>query len=284
MRWMSPVFAMLGALALAGCDLAAPRSGVPVADGVAMARFEVRARSTDVVDVRVVFPADASGQPSAGPHPAVVFVQGGFVGVERYAWQAQALARAGYVVAMPRHELDLAFFAIENGDEARKLLVTPPPGSLLDGLVDGARIAVAGHSLGGVVATKLALGGDFNALVLEASYPDSADVEALKTFTTPSLSLAGANDCSAPLEKVRSGWDALPSPTALSVVGGMTHYQFTDSDAEDVKRGCASGVSLEDAHARVAASLVGFLDAVNAGAGVGEDALKAVPGAEVTTR
>lgn len=274
---------MLG-LALAGCDLAAPRTGVPVADGAAAARFEVRARSTDVVDVSVFFPADASGRASAGLHPALVFVQGGFVDVERYAWQAQALARAGYVVAMPRHELDLAFFAIENGDEARKLLVAPPPGSLLDGLVDAARISVAGHSLGGVVATKLALGGDFNALVLEASYPDSADVAALKGFTTPSISLAGANDCSAPLEKVRSGWDALPSPTALSVLAGLTHYQFTDSDAEDVQRGCASGVSLEDAHARVAASLVGFLDAVNAGAGVGEAALKAVPGVEVTTR
>lgn len=284
MRWMASLFTLLSGLLGAGCELAAPLRGAPVSAGVARATFEVRARSTDVVEVEVLYPADEAGLPLPGPHPAVVFVQGGLVGVGRYAWQGEALARAGYVVALPRHEMDLAFFAIENGEEARRLLVTPPPGSLLDGQVDAARIAVGGHSLGGVVATKLALRGGFQALVLEASYPDGADLKALEAFTLPSLSLAGANDCSAPLEKVRTGWDALPAPTALSVLAGVTHYQFTDSEAEDVKRGCASGVSLDEAHARVAASLVGFLDAVNAGQGVGEAALKAVPGAEVTTR
>ncbi|MEW6435324.1 MAG: alpha/beta hydrolase [Myxococcota bacterium] len=284
MRWLTCLFALLNGLLGAGCELAAPLRGTPVAPGVATATFEVRARSTDVVEVEVLYPADEAALPLAGPHPAVVLVQGGRVGVGRYAWQGEALARAGYVVALPRHDLDLAFFAIENGEEARRLLVNPPPGSLLDGQVDAARVAVGGHSLGGVVATKLALRGGFQALVLEASYPDGADVQALEAFTLPSLSLAGANDCTAPLEKVRTGWDALPAPTALSVLAGVTHYQFTDSEAEDATRGCAAGVSLDEAHARVAASLVGFLDAVNAGQGVGETALKAVPGAKVTTR
>jgi dienelactone hydrolase len=284
MRKKTSGFAAFAALALLGCDLAVPRVGQPVAPGVASARFEVRARSTDLVDVQVLFPATDDGQPRPGPWPAVVFIQGGLVDAARYAWQGEALAKAGYVVALPRHQLDLAFFAIDNGAQARGLLVRPPPGSVLDGLVDASRIAVAGHSLGGVVATKLALQGGFNALALEASYPDGADLAALKAFTTPSVSIAGASDCTAPLEKVRSGWDALPAPTALTVLSGVTHFQFTDSDAEDVRRKCPAGVSLEDAHARVSGSLRAFLDAVNAGEGVGADALKAVPGAEVTTR
>lgn len=276
--WVFGVLAMLS-----GC-LASPETGAVVSEGVAAATFEVRARSTDVVRVRVLFPANAAGEAVGVRHPAFVFVQGGFVGVERYEWLAESLAREGYVVAMPRHELDLAFFAVENGDEARRLLVEPPVNSLLVDRVDTSRIAVGGHSLGGVVATKLALQGGFNALVLEASYPDAADVKALETFTKPSLSLAGGNDCSAPLEKVKAGWDALPSPTALSVLSGVTHYQFTNSDAEDVAKGCASGVTLDEAHARIAASVSAFLGAVNSGQGIGEDALRAVPGAEVTVR
>ncbi|MEW5741008.1 MAG: alpha/beta hydrolase [Myxococcota bacterium] len=284
MRSVARSFSLLSALAVTGCGLAAPSSGEVVSDGVGTAIFEVRARSTDVVSVQVFYPSDDSGRAVGGRHPAFVFVQGGFVGVDRYEWLGERLARAGYVVALPRHVLDLAFFAVENGEEARQLLVAPPAGSLLVEQVDEARIAVGGHSLGGVVATKLALLGGYQALVLEASYPDSADVKALAGFSQPSLSLAGGNDCSAPLEKVQSGWNHLPTPTALSVMAGVTHYQFTDSDREDVQRGCASGVSLEEAHERIAASVQGFLDAVNADAGVGEGALRAVPGAEVTVR
>ncbi len=269
---------------LGGCGLATPRSGQVVTPGVARAVFEARTNGTDLVPVTVLFPARDDGGPIAGKHPAVVFIQGGFVGTARYEWQAVELARAGYVVAIPENQLALAFFSIDYGQTARSLLVQPPPGSLLEGLVDAQRIAVAGHSLGSVVAMKLALEGDFQAVVLEAGFPDGADASKLPGFTRPSLSLAGANDCSAKLASVREGWSGLQSPTALAVLTGVTHYQFTDADTEDRQRKCVPEAELGEAHARIAHALIGFLDAALADGTVGQPALEAVPGATVEVR
>ena len=184
---------------LSGCGLASPRSGEVVTQGVARAAFEVRANGTDVVHVTVYFPAQDDGTPQPGPRPGVVFIQGGFVATTRYAWQAIALAQAGYVVAVPENALELAFFTVDAGETARALLAAPPRGSLLEGLVDEGRIAVAGHSLGSVVALKVALQGRFAAVAVEAGFADTADLPALARFTRPSLSLAGSLDCKAKL-------------------------------------------------------------------------------------
>ncbi len=274
----------LGLVVLAGCGLAQPRVGQGVSPGVAEAVFEHRAFGTDLVRTRVIFPANDDGTPRAGPFPAVVFIQGGLVPEGRYRWWAEELARAGYVVALPAHDLSLAIFTIDTGAEARALLVEPPS-SLLSGLVDPRRIAVAGHSLGGVVAAKLVLQGGFQALLLEASLPDAPDEAALGHLPWPSLSLAGKNDCSAKLASVTAGSRTLASPTVLVVLDGVTHYQFTDSDREDVAKGCASGVDLQTAHQRIAAASRAFLDAaLGPSPSVGAARLREVPGAEVTVR
>jgi len=251
---------------------------------VALATYEVRDNGTDVIEVQVAFPALDTGEALPGRHPGLVFVQGGLVPASRYRWQALALARRGYVVAVPEHPLDLAFFSIGTGEAARRLLLAPPRGSVLDGRVDPARLAVAGHSLGGVVAMKLALQGGFQAVALEASFPAGADAPGLPAFAHPSLSLAGALDCSAKLDAVRAGWGGLPGPTALQVLAGVTHYQFTDAETEDRQRGCLPGVSLEAAHAAIADSLAGFLDGALADGGIDQAALRAVAGAELEVR
>ncbi len=257
--------------------------GEVTAPGVARARFEVRTNGTDLVPVDVYFPADEAGAPRGRGHPGVVFLQGGFVKTSRYAWQAAALARAGYVVALPENLLDLAFFSVGFGDAARELLARPPPGSLLDELVDGARVGVAGHSLGSVVATKLALGGGFRALALESGFPDPADHQALEGFSLPTLSLTGELDCQARVPDVRAGWERLGAPSALVVLPGVTHFQFTAGDDEDRRRGCPPTASLEAAHEGIAAALIAFFDGALDGR-LDEARLLEVPGAVVEVR
>ena len=269
---------------LFACGLSAPSTGELVTDGVGRAVFEVRTHGTDLVKLAVLFPASAEGTALGTSRPALVFIQGGFVAARRYEWQAQALARAGYVVVLPENQLELAFFSIDYGEAARGLLLMPPTGSLLEGLVDPQRIAVGGHSLGSVVALKLALQGGFAAVVLEAGFPDSADAAKVAAFSRPSLSLAGALDCSAKLPVVRTGWEGLPAPTALAVLEGVTHYQFTDSDTEDRRRKCVPEAELADAHQRITGLVLAFLDAALGEGGVGEAALRLVPGASVEVR
>jgi hypothetical protein len=65
----------------------------------------------------------------------------------------------------------------------------------------------------------------------------------------------------------------------------MTHYQFTNSDAEDAAK-CPPKATLEASHARVQAAVTGFLNAAldPSGDQLGETALRAVDGAEVSVR
>lgn len=250
--------------------------------GVAMASFAVRANGTDLIPVTAYFPATEDGAPSGAALPALVYLQGGAVDPARYGWQGVELARRGVVVVMPRHPLDLAFFGIDFGARAREGLLSS---ALLGPAVDGARVAVAGHSLGGVVAMKLAIQGGFQAAVVQASFSDPADDAKVKALTLPTLYLAAANDCQARAAQVREGWAKLPSPTALVMLEGATHFQFTDSDAKDAERGCPGSTSLDDAHARIVAAMDGFLRAaLGLAPSVGAAALQAIPGAQVEVR
>ena len=112
-------------------------------------------------------------------------------------------------------------------------------------------------------------------------YPDTADISKLPTLGIPTLSLAGSSDCSAKLEQVQEGWATLPSPSALVVLAGVTHYQFTDSEAEDLKSGCTPSATLGDAHAQMEQALLKFLSSALADGTIDEPALRLVPNATV---
>ncbi len=251
---MKPRLALMGmvSVVLLGCPLEAPSS----AEG-SRATFEVRARHTDLVKVEVFLPQRFE----EGRGPALVLLQGGAVPIEDYAWLAERLAARGIVVAMPAHPLNMAIFAVGNAEAARGLLVHPPEGSVLDGRVDPERIAVGGHSLGGVVASKGAVDEDFSALVLLASYPDGADEKEVRAHRRPVLSFAAEQDCQARLTDVRDGLALFGGPRVLAVLEGAGHFQFTRNGEEDARRGCPTDLPLEDAHARIESVLSRFLDA-----------------------
>jgi pimeloyl-ACP methyl ester carboxylesterase len=261
-----------------------PLGGAPL--GVARARFEVRARPLDLLPVDVFFPADAEGTAlvAEGGRPALVYVQGGAVPSADYHWFAERLAAVGYVVAVPSVASQLALFSVDDGEAARGLLVDPPAGSVLEGLVDPSRVAVAGHSLGGVVAGKLALAGGFGALVLHASFTDPADQPRLGQLGMPALSLGGTADCSAKPDAVREGYAKLPAPAAMVLLPGVGHFQFSAQGETDRGRGCAPGVPLEVAHEAIVRTSRAFLDAALAGRPLTVDGLSVTPGAEVEAK
>lgn len=286
------LFVFAGSAVLWACGKpAGPERGTVITPGVAMVSWEVRANGTDLVPMTVFFPATDEGFASGTGLPALVYVQGGAVDPARYSWQGIELAKRGTVVVMPRHPLDLAFFAADFGQAARRALVAPETAGVfttkpvLDGVVDPGRIAVAGHSLGGVVTMKLALGGGFQAAVVQASYSDPADDGKLPALSIPTMYLAGQSDCMAKEQQVRDGWAKLSSPTALVVLEGVTHFQFSDSDEQDVKRSCIPTTSLDDAHTRIITAMSTFLGAALATPpAVGEAQLRAIPSAIVEVR
>lgn len=232
-----------------------------MSDGVGFAKFETRWNQTDIIDVHVFFPSTSDGAMAPGAHPAVVYIHGGLVPPERYFWFGTELAKRGWIVAFPEHPLNLAFFSIDNGRAAQSLLLKPPARSLLENAVEPSRMAAVGHSLGGVVATKLALGGGFRSVVLHASVADTADHTALSTAMLPSLFLVGTRNCGVTREGYQSGWKAFPSPTALVFIEGLTHYGFTDALTEDLKKNCLNEVGLEEGHQQIVELTLPFLEA-----------------------
>ena len=271
---MMPTKLLLPLLVLASCS-ADLRFGVaelvqpagagtdPAADGpfaVSVLReAEVRRGGRPDFALDLFLPADASGalDDSRAPYPVVVFVQGGNVAREQYDWISARLASWGFVVAVPQYPADLAFFGkSRTRDTVDALEVLNQSGFFADTL-DLSRLAVGGHSLGGVVADR-AIDKDprFTALFLHGSFPgdnDGAD------FSGATLSVAGGADCLTSTEKAKDGISLYNAPKAYAEIAGVTHFQFTADDSKDIEDGCVSGVSIEEAHAQISALTVAFL-------------------------
>lgn len=208
------------------------------------------------------YPSSSDTRPltALAPAPVVVLLQGGAVPEEDYYFLGDQLASWGFVVAIPPHPRDFAVYAPQRSsavlDTLAGLAQSDP---LWLNYFELEQATVGGHSLGGVVADgAVETDPRFRQLTLLASYP--GDTDGL-SFTGNVLSVAGAQDCNATLAETTAGFESYGYPRAFAVLEGVTHYQFTASEAADLAD-CPPGVSLDLAHQRLGEALVSWLKVV----------------------
>lgn len=201
----------------------------PYAVGRTAWRIPVRVTESSRIEVHAPLDLGEPAQP-------VLFVSGGLVPPTRYRWWAEHVASRGYLVITAEHPSDLAIFASGTSFEALEAVrvASERSGHPLEGLLDvDAPAAVAGHSLGGVVAARTFIEApeDFSTLGIIASFPAGWD-DLSERAGEPVLSIVGANDGSADLSRVEAAILAQPDPRLYAVVDGLNHYDWADEVSE----------------------------------------------------
>lgn len=177
---------------------------------------------------------------SPGPWPLVVFAHGYEVGPAPYAAMCRAWAEAGYVVAAPEFpltDIDVAGdyldeYDVDNQPDDVRFLVGAllAPESPMAGRIDGGRIAVAGHSDGGVTALAVAaepLAGLRGVVALSASPVDAGSVT-----NPPILVVHGDADDIDPYENGVAVYESAAAPRFLLTLYGADHLPpFTEGSA-----------------------------------------------------
>lgn len=153
--------------------------------------------------------------PDAGA-VGIVLYPGARIDADAYAPVARALAdESGALVVVVDPPLDIALLDVDAADAVR---AAHP---------DIDRWIVAGHSLGGVAASRYAADPDADVagLLLWASYPAGGD-------TIPDdmavLSITGSEDRILDREAAEAAGDRLPVGTRTVELEGVTHAQFGD--------------------------------------------------------
>lgn len=242
-------------------DVAIPGLPGPHAVGRVSWRAPVHVTGSTVIEVHRPLDVD-------GPFPPVAFVHGGLVPPERYRWWAEHVASRGYVVFTATHPADLAIFASGTSAESLERVreASQDTEHPLAGAVDpDAPAAIAGHSLGGVVAARCFVEDpeDFATVGIIASFPAGWDDLGTRAGD-PVLSIVGANDGSADLTRVEAAILDQPEPRLYAVVEGLNHYDWADDVSEgelarDGARGRPVAEAREDAMRVIDTWLDGWL-------------------------
>jgi pimeloyl-ACP methyl ester carboxylesterase len=200
--------------------------------------------------VRVFYPAvvidgeaaaDEGGPAAAvdtegGPYPLIAFGHGYLARVSFYAPTLDALAAEGFIVVAPTSQTGLLPDHSDFADELRAALdwavaEGDEPGSLLYGAVDGERLGVSGHSMGGGCAL-LAAARDtriraVSTLAAADTRPSSRDL--LRRIGAPVQFIAGSEDAIAMVQAFQVPlFEAVPAPRQLVVIEGGSHCGFLD--------------------------------------------------------
>lgn len=214
-------------------------------------------------DVEVTFPTDPA--PPEG-YPLMVFAHGFQIGEDQYRASMEHVAKFGYVVASVDYEsslLDQDHHApVEAMASAIEMLTTTPPPEV-GAIVDSARIAAAGHSLGAKGAVWLTLEDDrIDALIALDPVDDdpspipiptdkrpSLTPERMAEMGTPSLyvaaelSLQGQQACAPRESNGCRFYESSPPgvPAWLVVLPAFGHMQFMDAYDCTLCGTCARG-------------------------------------------
>jgi hypothetical protein len=146
------------------------------------------------------------------PEIGLIIYPGGNVDFHSYAPLAADISKNGYYTVVVKMPLSLAVFNKSRADE----IISQYP--------QIKHWAIAGHSLGGVMAARYALDNEeiIKGLLLWASYPDK-DIS-LTDITV--LSLVGTNDGILNLERYETSKPYLPDNTVFMPIVGGNHSYF----------------------------------------------------------
>ncbi len=185
---------------------------------------------------------DAPVDTSAGPYPVVLFSHGSCGTPVQSRFLTPLLASHGFVVVAPPHPGNTIdeFPSCRSIDAQRASLLERPqdvrfvldqvlaaaanPGSFLTGVVDADRIAMTGHSFGGLT-TYFVQSADPRIDVAVAMAPAALGSP---RFTVPSLTILGHIDSVVSNDQSRAAYAASVSPKMLVEIEHAGHFAFSD--------------------------------------------------------
>lgn len=171
-----------------------------------MPEAEAAAEAGTIRDGVLVFEAEG-----AAPVGLIIY-PGARIRPESYAPQGQELAAMGVPVFIPALTLNLAIL-----DQEAAI-------PIIEGNPEIEQWVIAGHSLGGAMAARLADRGLVEGLVLWAAYPEeSID---LSDDPVAVASVYGTRDLVATPDEVLAAGPRLPASTRFVAIDGGNHAQF----------------------------------------------------------
>ena len=226
---------LLAALLAADAAGASTCAG-PHAVGTTQLTLVDPARANRAVATRVHYPAASAGAGTPAVtgcgFPVVAFGHGFTIGNSAYAYLADALAEAGFIVVLPGTEGGLSPDHAEFGRDLAFVgdaLVQNSPVTL----AAGPGRVIGGHSMGGGAAV-LGVAGASNIGALFAFAPANTNpsaITAAASISAPALLITGSRDCVTPSANHASPiFSALATPAELKQqidIEGGSHCQFT---------------------------------------------------------